>query len=691
MKRTMHIKHALFNSAVIFSSLVFSNGAFAEPPTKSQAMSEEELLTPILKGLVILGNTNRITQHGLEKVSGFHVFDISNMEEIDELRNLIEPQYLNQPLRRKSLAKLKKDLRDFFEQKEKPTQVVLVPGQNLSEGVLHLVVADRHAGELAVADEAFPHFPKPPPPISPPQEQILIPQLNGIVLISNPNDVKHDGIKHLDEMFVVDVNIPGGAEKLLKCIGPDFIGKCLTQSRLIELKKSIINYFRAHKKPVVAIQVPEQDITGGVLQLLVIQGKLGEIRAVGNCWTRSCLLEGYIQLCPGDEIDEAVIIQDLSFMNRNPFRRTDVIYTPGKLPGTTDIELTTEDRRPIRFYMGAENTGVETTDRERLFAGFNWGNVFGLDHVVSYQYTASPDFHKFQAHTIQYSAPTAWRHMVNVFGGASFVHPKIPGARSSGYGVQGSLRYDIPLKPAFCYLHELNLGFDFKRTNNNVEFTEDPVFFGSNVNLTQLVLGYNGSWDRECTKTTFDTELYWSPGKWLSDQSKRAFRSLRAYSKSQYLYGKLELTHIIRSFGDFSISFTGKGQLSNRNLLPSEMFGLGGHDSVRGYDEREYNADNALLLTSELRSPLIHVFNWTNCRFKDELQFLAFIDYGIGGPHKRISKEPGSQYLIGAGPGLRYMIEPFLSARLDWGFKLHHKRSLGKNNSRLHFAVVASF
>lgn len=654
--------------------------------------SKEELLAPVLKGLVLVGDQKSLDKHGLEHVEGFHIFDVSDPGEVEKLREIVECNFLGHPLHPKELSEIKECLNAFYANQGKQSHIVLVSGQDLSEGVLHFVAANTHEGDLAVADEALPKMPTPPPPAPCLEDQIMIPCLHGIVLIGNPKEVKYEGFMHLDGIFVVDVNIPGGAQCLREAITCDFIGKPLTQRRLKELKQCLLEYFKARRMPVVAIQVPEQDITQGVVQLLVIQGKLGKVTAVGNCYTSSCRLENYIRLQPGDDIDENIIIADLSFMNRNPFRRTDAVYTPGAFPGTTNIELLTEDRRPFRLYVGAENTGVKATDELRLLAGFNWGNVFGFDHVFSYQYTASPDFHKFQAHTIQYSAPLPSRHILVVFGGVSFVHPKVTkGIRSHGYGVQGSLRYDIPLKPTQHYLHELSLGFDFKRTNNTVEFSEGPIIFGSNVNLTQLVIGYNAAWERLSTKTSLDGEIFWSPGKWLSDQSNKDFQTLRTYAKNNYIYGKLGLTHNIKVFNGYSLSILGRGQVSSRNLLPSEEFGLGGYDSVRGYDEREENADNAILLSGELKTPVLHVLNRVNCKYKDELQLLVFVDYGLGGSHRRTPGEAASQYLIGAGPGMRYMITPYLSARLDWGIKLHKKKSLGHANSRIHFAVVGSF
>ena len=61
-------------------------------------------------------------------------------------------------------------------------------------------------------------------------------------------------------------------------------------------------------------------------------------------------------------------------------------------------------------------------------AGFNLGNVFYENHIFSYQYTSSFDFHKFVAHTFSYAAYLPIRHSLTFFGGYSKVHPELVGA-----------------------------------------------------------------------------------------------------------------------------------------------------------------------------------------------------------------------------------------------------------------------
>lgn len=137
----------------------------------------------------------------------------------------------------------------------------------------------------------------------------------------------------------------------------------------------------------------------------------------------------------------------------------------------------------------------------------------------------------------------------------------------------------------------------------------------------------------------------------------------------------------------FSLSLLAKGQISSQNLLPSEQFGLGGYDTVRGYDQREVNKDGAILASAEARSPALPVVKPWN----DAVQFLIFLDYGWGSDHNAIPGQRKTDYLLGTGPGIRYTIEPYLTARLDWGIKLHKKANFGGGNTMIHFNITASY
>ena len=133
-----------------------------------------------------------------------------------------------------------------------------------------------------------------------------------------------------------------------------------------------------------------------------------------------------------------------------------------------------------------------------------------------------------------------------------------------------------------------------------------------------------------------------------------------------------------------------RGQVASRALIPTEQFGIGGYDTVRGYDEREYNADDALVLNLEVRTP--------SCKFygkpfyKHQRFFgLAFLDYGVGHDIDRIPGQPKQEYLASVGLGLRYYMGDFLSFRVDYGFKLHDTQAGGSSAGKFHLGGFLTF
>lgn len=519
-------------------------------------------------------------------------------------------------------------------------------------------------------------------------DKVIIPQLKGVLLTSENTTVTQEEINRaIGRVDTLNIRLPGPFKSLNEDISNKFLNRPLTKQDALELKQEIIFFYQRWGRPVVTLEIPQQKINDGVLQLIVIEGKFGQVRVEGNRYFKSKTLTEYIRLQEGEAIDSNILIEDVDWMNRNPFRQVDIIYAPGEVAGTTDIRLLTKDRRPYRFYAGVDNTGYDETENTRLFVGANWGNVFGLDQILSIQFTCAPNVNRFWAGTGSYTIPLPWRDVWDFYGGYSQVQGDMdtPGLKNKGYSAQASTRYNFILKPHPGHLHDLILGLDYKRTNNNLEYGGNSVFRQS-INLTQLVFGYNSAFDSEWMRSSFSLEFFYSPGTWLPEQSNADYRQVRYKGNAHYLYGRFSFEPIIRLPKDFAFAVTLRGQASTQNLIASEQYGLGGYNTVRGYKEREVNVDDAFLLSTELRSPAIG-FIGKNA-FKDLLQFLIFLDYGIG---RNVHKEPGeqaSQYLLGFGPGVRYDIGPYLNFRGDLGVQLHKLDSRG---FRFHFSLIASY
>jgi hemolysin activation/secretion protein len=243
------------------------------------------------------------------------------------------------------------------------------------------------------------------------------------------------------------------------------------------------------------------------------------------------------------------------------------------------------------------------------------------------------------------------------------------------------MRYTVPLISIGNYHHELTVGFDYKSSNNNLEFTESgtatPVA-KTFVDVMQLQLGYTATLPDKWGQTRFIGEAYVSPGG-LTDHNKTdAFGALRLGADAQYEYGRLSLERVTRLPADFSWLARATGQLASGRLLPSEEMGFGG-SSIRGYYTRTESGDEGVIVNDELRTPPVSLFGLTNRMFGhaaaqrpvDQFQVLGFFDYGASTVLDwQSNADNGGRMLYSVGAGLRYTISTYLSAEFDYGWEL---------------------
>jgi hemolysin activation/secretion protein len=186
---------------------------------------------------------------------------------------------------------------------------------------------------------------------------------------------------------------------------------------------------------------------------------------------------------------------------------------------------------------------------------------------------------------------------------------------------------------------------------------------------------------------------FYSPGEFSAYNDDYDYSQQRAEAPDSYVYGQFTLDRVTRLPADFTWTIHGLLQESDANLLPSEQLGLGGYQTVRGYEEREVNGDDGFLISTEVATPPVSIgeaFGWG--KFKDQLQFLGFVDYGGTSLHSVTPADVNpNTNLLGIGPGLRYVINPYLSVRFDYGFQMISTGYGTGEHSRGHIGVVLSY
>jgi hemolysin activation/secretion protein len=516
--------------------------------------------------------------------------------------------------------------------------------------------------------------------------------LKGLVFVSATSAVQPQGVttEGLDVTGVPLLQTAG-----FHTLVAPYLGHPASLGVLHQLTRDVVLYCRGHDRPVVDVLVPEQNVQTGSVQILVLEGRLGQVRVEGEKWFSPVVIAGAIRLQSGDIIASQSLLEDLAWINRNPFRQVDLVFTRSPNPGATDLVLRTNDRVPLRLSTGYDDTGNALTGFDRVLVGVYWGNAFGLDQELGYQLSASPDFRKLVAHSGSYTVPlTAWRHVFTVSGNYAESRPDLSGGffTLKGRAWQVSARDRIPLPAWGAFTQELSAGVDFKRSNNNLAFGGMQVFAQEN-DIVQAVATYTASRSDRFGATGGSFTLTLSPGGLGAGNHTRVFRAARSYARADYAYVRGEVERTTTLPAGFSWLVRATGQFATANLLSSEQLGLGGAESLRGYEDHEANGDDGFILVNELHARAGSVASHLGfATANDQLDPLLFWDYGMARSKELLPGEAPHIEMSSVGVGLRYNISACFNLRADYGWQLKDSGvSDGRRTSRGHISATLAY
>lgn len=536
-----------------------------------------------------------------------------------------------------------------------------------------------------------PELPEEPPPATG-SEKILVEELKGLVIRDHPDKVVREPVEATGIEFGADAGLRLLRTRRFQQIAQRYLGGPVSLRRLNELSREIVLLYRANDQPVVDVSIPEQDIGNGVVQIVVTESRIGNIE-INTHWFNPCQLAKRLCISRGCPIYESQLMEDLRYLNLNPYRQVDLRLKPGENYGQTDIVFDVTDRLPATVYAGYEDTGNQSTQLERTIYGMYWGNAFGLDHSAGYQYTASPDFFQLQVHSATYTIPLCNRDEFTVWGSYGTINSDIAaGFDSGGYASQAAFRYYHDLYPGRCcprgcLQRKLVFGFDFKRTNTNLFFGQDVVF-DSLADVAQIVVGYESTRETWCGTRRLGITGFISPGGFSSFNNDDSFNQLQPGAKADYIYARAYMEEMIDLPCEWQLYGKFTGQVSDSVLLSSEQLGFGGYNSIRGYDMRLVNGDQGWILNLELRSRPLQ-FN-AGCR-QQMLQGLVFFDCGNSRRHQALAGLPSVVDLSSVGVGMRYSLGRYVSLRADYGWQIRRVDPSIGHGSRAHIGAVTTF
>lgn len=676
------------------------------PQTGTVPDPAEVAFTEQLKAMVIVGAENEIRDTDpMADATGVQVLgpEFLTRYKIELARDLAD--FFGKRVTTNTIKIIQTNLIRFVRRYDtRILDVVYVPQRSITEGVLQLAVVEARA-------------------LIDPQRQNL-PELRGVLIVGNPKEIKsRGGVGALSGVKILGPPFLEGQEAGLQLALKDFLGKPFSGAKIDDLRAAISAFIDKIQGPVASVILPEQEIAKEewVVQVLVAQGEIGRlnIQNPDRKWFSDARIRSRLRMRQGDPVIVDRLVDDINWINRNPFREADVKLQQGKQLGQVDVNVSVDDRFPLQGFAGVEDSLPETLDRYMWFAGVNWGRAFGLDHLLNYQFAAGFNFDAINSHSASYIAPLPWRHVLTLGGAYAEFEPDLsavgPLLTSQGKTYQVNGAYSVPMRWFESYFHEVSLGFDYKYTDNNLLFGQSSAG-QSPTEIAQFIGSYEGLALDRWGGTRFQLRGVYSPGDLFGHNTDEDFTGTHTGAEANYYFFRVSGERVTKlPFHDnwrqrdasqgFSIAVSGLAQLSESKLLPSEQIVFGGYDSVRGYDEFSTLSDEGWRARAELRSPEF-AFGGRRQLVAPEaadqkaeasdpkralrLQLLGFFDYGRIEGILQSALDTPEQQLMSVGGGLRGGWSRFLNFRFDYGFQIGDEVP-GQDEHRGHFSVVATF
>jgi hemolysin activation/secretion protein len=451
--------------------------------------------------------------------------------------------------------------------------------------------------------------------------------------------------------------------------------------------------YRARGYGIVQVLLPEQDITRGVVQFRVLEPRVGRVVIEGNKFFDEQNIRASLpSVREGVTPNSREMSRNLQVLNEHPLKQTNVVLRAGASEDQVDVNVKVTDERPWRVFLTLDNTGTGETGYFRSGVGVQHTNMFNRDHVLTAQYITSPtELDNVTIFGVGYRMPVyRWNSSFDFIAGYSDVDSgTVQGLFNvAGSGTIAAARWNYYLPKWGELEQKVSLGLDYRAFRNDVSVGATGGLV-PDITIHPLSLTYSGLRRFAAAEVSFygsiSTNLpFGTDGD--SDAFQRAGQRLDATSNYTILRYGLTYAHALPA--EWQVRVAVNGQYTTDNLVSGEQFGLGGPDSVRGYQVREVSGDRGFQGQLELYTP--DIAKRTGLSDAYRLRLLGFYDYGeysFNTPPGTISQDR----IASMGIGMRLNYRKMVSFRLDLAQILEPTLTRATNSQRLTGALAVIF
>lgn len=398
-----------------------------------------------------------------------------------------------------------------------------------------------------------------------------------------------------------------------------WINQCLDMARLTRLTDAVSDWYISRGYITSRAFLTEQDLSGGVLHLAVLEGKLQDIRLEG---VPDRTLKMTFPGLEGKILNLRDIEQGMEQLNRVRQRPVEIEILPGDRQGYSVVNLTATPEFPLSGSVSFDNSGQKSTGTGQLTGALYGNNLLGLADKWfisggrSSDFSNSRDAQNFAAGVsipygyglLDYSY--SWSNYLSTIDNNGYLW------RSTGdtetHRLTGSWvlfrNGDIKTGVSAGITHRINRNY-----------LDDVLLATSSRKLSSVSLGINHTQKIASGVATLNpTFTQGVPWLGAEDDNDKQGDVPKAEFRKWSLNGSFQRPVADKLWWLTSVYF----QWSPDRLYGSERLTLGGETSVRGFKEQYISGDNGGYWRNELNWSLF-TLPWVG-----DVGLLAAIDGG---------------------------------------------------------------
>lgn len=484
--------------------------------------------------------------------------------------------------------------------------------------------------------------------------------------------------------FAVEGNTLLAQSQVDEAVAP-FSGRGRVYGDIQQALEALENAYRSAGYTAVQVSVPEQELTGAVVRLQVVETVVGKVAVNDNRhFSEQNIRASIPHLVEGRAPNLRRISESVQLANDNPAKQVNVTLSASETTNHIDAVIAVKDEAPLRVMLNVDNSGSADTGHWRTGVALQHANLFNRDHVATVAYTTSPDSPagaKVDLYSLGYRVPLyGLGDSLDLIYGKSNVSSGQTLAVNSTLNITGrgdiyALRWNHYFARSGEWSSKLVFGADYKKVDSSCNIN-GGLLNGASLNTclpySTLPLSVSYSAQQQGVGQVLDYNI--GIARNMATGEARRNDTLQVTDRYSLFTGSRQSMDnfiVIRGGAswfkvyqnDWQVRLASALQVSPHALPAVEQFGLAGASAVRGFTERAVAADSGAVLNSELYTPDLMAKRET----RGNLRLLGFVDAGRGANNNvtAASTLPSTVTLASIGAGLRYTLGRDFSLRMD--------------------------